>query len=70
MARRRKATPEVIAHMREERIFRFCIESAHQIIAELEQSGGDHGDDVQKLLGLIETWSELRFAEQDMADKA
>jgi hypothetical protein len=52
---------EALAAMREERIFAFCRRSAEQIIGELELSNGDHGEDIEILEGLIETWSELEF---------
>lgn len=47
---------------REARIFDFCQRKAHEIIGELESSGGDHREDVEVLEGLIETWEHLEGA--------
>lgn len=50
---------------REERIFEFCINHARQIIAELKTSGGDHGEDIRDLEGLIERWEMLYAAVEE-----
>lgn len=49
-----------VERKRESRIFEFCERKAEEIIAELNTSGGDHGEDVEVLEGLIETWRALR----------
>ena len=62
------APTERIMAEREERIFRFCEGKAHEIIAELSTSGGDHQADVDLLEGLIETWRSLQVGARADAD--
>ena len=50
---------------REMRIMDFCVNHARQIIAELESAGGDHHEDVQELLGLIEVWEYLSHVAEE-----
>jgi hypothetical protein len=50
---------------REERIMGFCANHAHQIIAELRTSDGDHQDDIDVLEELIESWDLLRVIAEE-----
>ena len=51
---------EVLAALREVRIFQFAQTQARQIIAELESSNGEHTEDIDELYGLIEVWAHLQ----------
>lgn len=64
------ASKKQLRAMREERVFRACREHAEWIIAELAHSYGDHGEDVEVLLGLIETWGHLEHIAAEELDTA
>ena len=65
-----KPNKAMLSHWREQRIFDFCTERGRQIISELESSAGEHGEDVQVLWGLVETWEDLSRQERMAADLA
>lgn len=61
---------EYWAAEREVRIFQRCEDLAHSIIAELRTSFGDHGEDIEDLYGLIETWEYLRLVQEESMSSA
>lgn len=56
---------EYWAAEREARIMQRCQDLANQIIAELGTSSGDHGEDIEPLIGFIEVWECLRLAHEE-----
>lgn len=57
--------PSFLAASAEYRRLESCVRNARVIIAELELSNADHGDDVAILHGLIETWTELGHVQEE-----